>query len=53
MASAVGIARTASPVGRLRDLIFPIGIITSVLVILVPLPTPVMDLLLAVNISWP
>jgi flagellar biosynthesis protein FlhA len=36
---------------RLQDLIFPIGIIASVLVILVPLPTPVMDLLLASNIS--
>ena len=30
---------------------FPIGIIASVLVILVPLPTPVMDLLLSSNIS--
>src|SRR5580704_5435671 len=36
---------------RLRDLIFPIGMITSVLVILVPLPTPMMDLLLAGNIT--
>jgi flagellar biosynthesis protein FlhA len=40
-----------TPFARLRDLIFPIGIITSVLVILVPLPTPVMDLLLAGNIT--
>jgi flagellar biosynthesis protein FlhA len=51
MASPVAVPRTAPPAGRLRDLIFPIGIITSVLVILVPLPTPVMDLLLAGNIT--
>jgi len=36
---------------RARDLILPIGIITSVLVILVPLPTVLMDLLLAMNIT--
>ena len=40
-----------SPFARLSDLLFPIGIIGSVLVILVPLPTAVMDLLLAANIS--
>jgi flagellar biosynthesis protein FlhA len=34
-----------------KDLILPVGIITSVLVILVPLPTAVMDLLLAANIT--
>jgi flagellar biosynthesis protein FlhA len=36
---------------RLRDLIFPIGIITSVLVILVPLPTFLLDILLSANIT--
>lgn len=36
---------------RWQNLILPIGIITSVLVILVPLPTPLMDLLLAANIT--
>ena len=34
-----------------QDLILPIGIISSVLVILVPLPTMLMDLLLAANIT--
>ncbi|MGE0606758.1 MAG: flagellar biosynthesis protein FlhA [Pirellulales bacterium] len=36
---------------RGRDLVFPVGIICSVLVIMVPLPTEVLDLLLSVNIS--
>ncbi|MBI2481121.1 MAG: FHIPEP family type III secretion protein, partial [Planctomycetia bacterium] len=34
-----------------KDLILPVGIITSVLVILVPLPPEILDLLLAVNIT--
>ena len=51
MASPAGMPRILMPLARLRDLIFPIGIITSVLVILVPLPTPMMDLLLAGNIT--
>ena len=34
-----------------KDLILPVGIITSVLVILVPLPPAILDLLLAVNIT--
>ena len=42
---------TRLPFARIRDLIFPVGIVCSVLVILVPLPTGVMDLLLASNIS--
>ena len=36
---------------RLRDLILPIGIIASVLVILVPLPAALMDVLLSANIT--
>src|ERR1700678_2843904 len=36
---------------RVQDLVFPVAMIASVLVILVPLPTPVMDVLLASNIS--
>ena len=36
---------------QLRNLILPIGIITSVLVILVPLPPLIMDLLLSANIT--
>jgi flagellar biosynthesis protein FlhA len=34
-----------------RDLILPVGIITSVLVIMIPLPTALMDMLLALNIA--
>ncbi len=47
-------AKTAMSTGRatrLQDLIFPVGIVASVLVILVPLPTPLMDLLLSANIA--
>jgi flagellar biosynthesis protein FlhA len=36
---------------RLQDLAFPIGIVASVLVILVPLPSGLMDLLLSVNVA--
>ena len=36
---------------RWQDLILPVGIITSVLVIMVPLPAAVMDLFLAANIT--
>ncbi|MBP87809.1 MAG: flagellar biosynthesis protein FlhA [Planctomycetaceae bacterium] len=36
---------------RWQDLILPVGIISSVLVIMVPLPAAVMDLLLAANIT--
>jgi len=39
------------PLARIRDLIFPVGIVGGVLVILLPLPTPIIDLLLAANIS--
>jgi len=52
---ASGVASRAAPVASLasrpQDLILPIGIIASVLVILVPLPTALMDLLLASNIT--
>ena len=40
-----------SRLGRARDLILPIGIIASVLVIILPLPAVLMDLLLAANIT--
>jgi flagellar biosynthesis protein FlhA len=50
MASVTALS-ARSPLARLSDLLFPIGIIGSVLVILVPLPTAVMDLLLASNIT--
>jgi flagellar biosynthesis protein FlhA len=52
MATAV----TQSRVGRLglsriKDLVLPLGIIASVLVILVPLPPAVLDMLLSLNIT--
>ncbi len=40
-----------SRLSRWQDLILPVGIITSVLVILIPLPPFLMDLLLAANIT--
>ncbi len=53
MPSAVASPST-SPVARgmrLLDLAFPVGIVASVLVILVPLPTALMDLLLSANVA--
>jgi len=52
MASAASPRQDAT--GRfapLRDLILPVGIISSVLVIMVPLPTGLMNILLAANIT--
>jgi len=40
-----------SRLAQARNLILPVGIITSVLVIMVPLPTALMDLLLVMNIT--
>jgi len=49
---AAGVPRAAAgPLGRIQDLILPVGIIASVLVIVVPLPAALMDLLLATNIT--
>ena len=51
---ASGVAPRAAAVGpwaRIQDLILPVGIIASILVIIVPLPCALMDLLLAVNIT--
>ncbi len=45
LSGAAGIVR------RGQDLVLPIGIVTSVLVILVPLPTALLDVLLAGNIT--
>ncbi|MBI3838919.1 MAG: flagellar biosynthesis protein FlhA [Planctomycetia bacterium] len=36
---------------RLQDLVLPVGIVASLLVILVPVPTPLLDILLASNIT--
>ncbi|RMF91604.1 MAG: hypothetical protein D6741_15880, partial [Planctomycetota bacterium] len=38
-------------IARPQELVFPIGIIASVVVLLVPLPVGLMDLLLAANIT--
>jgi flagellar biosynthesis protein FlhA len=43
--------RAASPLARTQDLVLPVALIASVLVILVPLPTALLDLLLAANIA--
>ncbi len=39
------------PLALIRDLVLPLGIIASVLVILVPLPAPLIDLLLVISIT--
>jgi hypothetical protein len=51
--ASVASPRTAVPgiVARIQDLILPVGIVASVLVILVPMPAHVMDVLLASNIT--
>ncbi len=41
----------AGPWARIQELILPVGIIASVLVIMVPLPSGLMDVLLAANIT--
>jgi flagellar biosynthesis protein FlhA len=41
----------APPFTRLQDLVFPVGIVASVLVILLPLPAMLMDVLLSLNIA--
>ena len=52
MASDVALrAPGGSPFATLRELILPLGIVASVLVIVVPLPVPLMDVLLASNIT--
>lgn len=50
---ATGVASRANPVhiARMQDLVLPVGVIASVLVILVPLPPELMDVLLSVNIT--
>ena len=46
-----GDPRTTSLLSRGSDLILPIAIIASVLVIMVPLPAALMDVLLSANIT--
>jgi len=47
LARGVGI----SPMSRVQDLVLPVGLIASVLVILLPLPAELMDVLLTINIA--
>jgi flagellar biosynthesis protein FlhA len=53
MASATATRPTASagPLARIQDLILPVGFIASVLVIMIPLPAELMDVLLSMNIT--
>ena len=39
------------PLGKLRDLALPLGLMAALAVIIVPLPSPLLDLLLAANIT--
>ena len=48
--SAASGAGTGSFLARSSDLILPVGIIASILVIMVPLPPALLDLLLSANI---
>jgi flagellar biosynthesis protein FlhA len=50
MASAA-MPRAALPLSRAQELILPAAFIGSIVVILVPMPTPIMDMLLASNIA--
>ena len=50
MATAA-IPRAKGPFGRTQDLVLPVALVASVLVILVPMPAGIMDLLLAANIA--
>ena len=47
----LGANSRASLIGRGQDLILPIAIIASVLVIMVPLPPALLDVLLSANIT--
>lgn len=46
-----GALSVARPNIRVQDLVLPVGIITSVLVLMVPLPPVLMDILLSVNVA--
>jgi flagellar biosynthesis protein FlhA len=50
-AGALPTAGTSSSLARLPDLILPVSIIASVLVIIVPIPPALMDILLSTNIT--
>jgi flagellar biosynthesis protein FlhA len=44
-------ANSLGPLSRVSDLILPVGIVASVLVIMVPLPPGLMDIMLSTNIA--
>jgi len=44
-------AQSVPTASRLQDLILPVGIVATVLVIVVPLPAQLMDVLLSANIT--
>ncbi len=49
--ASVAMPRAGSPWVRAQNLVLPLGLIAAILVILVPMPTAVMDVLLASNIA--
>ena len=51
MASDAVLRSSAAFPARIRDLVLPVGLIASVLVIMVPLPASLMDVLLSANIT--
>ncbi len=51
MAKETDINAAVGPWGRIGDLILPVAMIASVLVVMVPLPAALMDVLLAANIT--
>src|SRR5690349_21698847 len=51
MATAVATNPILIKLQENRGMIFPLGFVSLLLVILVPLPTPILDLLLVVNIT--
>jgi flagellar biosynthesis protein FlhA len=51
MASAAIPRASGVSLGRWQDLILPVGIIASVLVIMVPMPAALMDILLSANVT--
>lgn len=51
MTSGTDINAAVGPWGRIGDLILPVAMIASVLVVMVPLPAALMDILLAANIT--
>jgi len=50
-AAAPGVPARRGSLAQFQDLVLPVGVIASVLVIMIPLPAALMDLLLATNIT--